>query len=68
MPEIVPVAQGPKTLTVKLTADRHLKFFNIARDLEVSPTDLAQVVMDLFMEDCEKDEAERKWTAVAERL
>ncbi len=64
MAEIVARAEGSKTVTIKLSADRHLKFFKIARELEISPNDLAQEVIDHFMDDYEKEESERLYPPV----
>ena len=64
MAEIVATAEGPKTVTIKLSADRHLKFFNLARELEVSPNDLAQEVIDHFMDDYIKEKGERLYPPI----
>jgi hypothetical protein len=64
MAELVSMAEGPKTLTVKLTADHHLKFLNMARQLNISPNQLAQDVIDYFMLDCEKAESEREFPPI----
>jgi hypothetical protein len=60
MAEIVPMAEGPVTLTIKMTPVRHLRFAQLAREYGKSPNVLAQLVIDLYMDECDETDAARQ--------